>query len=103
MRKEKMEKRTRAELFNEVVVALRSNGEDTLAEFVEKELKNLKARAEKETPAQKENRALREKLVADVLSAKPISIKDIQGCYTAKVTKSVVLRLKDAKREINIT
>lgn len=34
---------------------------------------------------------------------KKLSIKDIQGCYTAKVTKSVVLRLKDAKREINIT
>ena len=79
MRKEKMEKKTRAELFNEVVVALRGSGEDTLAEFVEKELKNLQARAEKETPAQKENRVLREKLVADVLSAKPISIKDIQG------------------------
>lgn len=75
----KMEKKTRAELFNEVVVALKINGEDTLAEFVEKELKNLQARAEKETPAQKENRVLREKLVADVLSAKPISIKDIQG------------------------
>ena len=34
---------------------------------------------------------------------KKLSIKDIQGCYTAKVTKSVVLRLKDAKREINMT
>lgn len=75
----KMEKKTRAELFNEVVMALKISGEDTLAEFVEKELKNLQARAEKETPAQKENRVLREKLVANVLSAKPISIKDIQG------------------------
>lgn len=75
----KMEKKTRAELFNEVVMALKISGEDTLAEFVEKELKNLQARAEKETSAQKENRVLREKLVANVLSAKPISIKDIQG------------------------
>lgn len=34
---------------------------------------------------------------------KKLSIKDIEGCYTAKVTKSVVLRLKNAKQEINIT
>lgn len=34
---------------------------------------------------------------------KKLSIKDIEGCYTAKITKSVVLRLKNAKQEINIT
>lgn len=34
---------------------------------------------------------------------KKLSIKDIEGCYNAKVTKSVVLRLKNAKQEINIT
>lgn len=32
-----------------------------------------------------------------------VSIEDLQGCYEAKVTKSVALRLKNAKREINLT
>lgn len=32
-----------------------------------------------------------------------ISLKDLEGCYTAKVTKSVALRLKDADRQINLT
>ena len=44
----KMEKKTRAELFNEVVVALKINGEDTLAEFVEKELKIEQEKRERE-------------------------------------------------------
>ena len=34
---------------------------------------------------------------------KKISIKDIEGCYDVDVTKSVALRLKNAKREISLT
>lgn len=34
---------------------------------------------------------------------KKISINDLEGCYDVHVTKSVALRLKDAKREISLT
>lgn len=34
---------------------------------------------------------------------KKLTIQDIEGCYEAKVTKSVVLRLKNAKQELNLT
>ena len=34
---------------------------------------------------------------------KKISIKDLEGCYDVDVTKSVALRLKNAKREISLT
>lgn len=32
-----------------------------------------------------------------------ISVTDMEGCYTAKVTKSVALKLKNTKQEINLT
>ncbi len=41
--------------------------------------------------------------LSSLYERKKLSIKDIEGCYTAKITKSVVLRLKNAKQEINIT
>ena len=41
--------------------------------------------------------------LSSLYERKKLSIKDIEGCYNAKVTKSVVLRLKNAKQEINIT
>ena len=49
------------------------------------------------------NKNVNKNNLSKLYDQKKLSIKDIQGCYTAKVTKSVVLRLKDAKREINIT
>lgn len=41
--------------------------------------------------------------LSKLYDAKKINLKDLEGCYTAKVSKSVVLRLKDAKQEINLT
>ena len=32
-----------------------------------------------------------------------LSVHELEGCYTAKVTKSVALKLKNVKREINLT
>ena len=43
------------------------------------------------------------KALSKLYDAKKISLSDLDGCYTAKVSKSVVLRLKDAKQQINLT
>ena len=41
--------------------------------------------------------------LSKLYDSKKITLSDLEGCYTANVTKSVVLRLKDAKQEINLT
>lgn len=43
------------------------------------------------------------KKLTELYEKKVITINDISDCYTAKVSKSIVLRLKNAKREISIT
>lgn len=48
-------------------------------------------------------KAINKENLSALYERKKLSIKDIEGCYTAKITKSVVLRLKNAKQEINIT
>ena len=44
-----------------------------------------------------------EKAISRLYDAHKLTLTDMDGCYTAKVTKSVVLRLKNARQEINLT
>lgn len=48
-------------------------------------------------------REVNKQALANLYDKKKISIDDLDGCYTAKVVKSVALRLKNAKREIPLT
>lgn len=43
-----------------------------------------------------------EKELSKLYDSNEISIKDLDGCYEAKVTKSIVLRLKNADREFKV-
>lgn len=49
------------------------------------------------------HRELDKQVLSKLYEQGKITLQDLEGCYTAKVTKSVALRLKDAKREINLT
>lgn len=44
-----------------------------------------------------------EKAISRLYDTHKLTLTDMDGCYTAKVTKSVVLRLKNARQEINLT
>ena len=44
-----------------------------------------------------------EKAISRLYDEHKLTLTDMDGCYTAKVTKSVVLRLKNARQEINLT